>query len=211
MNELQIIRSQLAAEQSHAAEVANACAAVLGSTGAAPAPPEAIARFRDACVSYLVWVLARFEESDQTLAELPAARQGQTDGEADGAAAMGARPLAGLVGQPGTSREALARLETALAAGESGGARAAWQEFARFFNSAWTPRRAALERALAEHLSVADWRAISAIDADSILDERNRYARVLAQLPAGIELRAMPPADRPPGGASSQRKTPGNP
>lgn len=211
MNELQIIRSQLAAEQSHAAEVANACAAVLGSTGAAPAPPEAIARFRDACVSYLVWVLARFEESDQTLAELPAARQGQTDGEADGAAASGARPLAALVGQPGTSREALARLEAALAAGESGGARAAWQEFARFFNSAWTPRRAALERALAEHLSVADWRAISAIDADSILDERNRYARVLAQLPDGIELRAMPTAERPPGAASAQRKTLENP
>jgi hypothetical protein len=205
VNELEIIRSQLVVEQSHAAEVGNACAAVLGSTGAASVPSEATARFRDACVSYLVWVLARFEECDQTLSEVLASRQPQTNG----AAAMSARHLAELVNRPGTSREALSRLEAALAAGESDGARAAWQRLARFFNSEWIPRRAALERALAEHLSVADWRTISAIDADSILDERNRYAHVLAQLPTGIELRAMAPAG-PQGGVSSQRKTSGN-
>ena len=73
MNELEIIRSQIAVEQAHAAEVANACAALFG----AEAPPyrEATALFRDACVSYLVWVLARFEERDQTLSELLASRR----------------------------------------------------------------------------------------------------------------------------------------
>jgi hypothetical protein len=191
MNEIDIIRSQLAVEQSHAAEVANACAQVLGSTGAAPACAEAAALFREACVSYLVWVLARFEERDQTLSELLASRQST----ANGAATAGAQQLAGLITRSGTSREALARLETALAAGESQGARAGWQEFARFFNSVWAPRRAALEGALAQQCSVADWRAICAIDADSILDQRNRYARVVAQLPAGVELRRTPPAD----------------
>ena len=190
MNELEIIRSQLGAEQSHAAEVANACAAVLGATGTTLEPSEAIALFREACVSYLVWVLARFEERDQNLSELLAARQSL----ANGAAAASARHLGGLITRSGTSREALSRLEMALAAGESQAAATGWQEFARFFNSAWTPRRAALEAALAEHLSVADWRAVCAIDADSILDERKRYARVLAQLPAGIELRQAPPA-----------------
>jgi hypothetical protein len=191
MNEIEIIRSQLAVEQSHAAEVANACAAVFGSAGAAPALCEATALFREACVSYLVWVLARFEERDQTLSELLSSRQST----ANGTAVASARYLGSLITRSGTSREALSRLETALAAAESEGARALWQEFARFFNSAWTPRRAALEAALAEHLSVADWRAVCAIDADSMLDERNRYARVVAQLPARIELRRTPPTD----------------
>ncbi len=184
MNEIDIIRSQLAVEQSHAAEVANACAAAFGSSAGPLASSEARAQFREACVSYLVWVLARFEERDQTLSELLAA------------AGAGASDPGHLVGQSGTSREALSRLETALAAGDTAAARGGWQEFARFFNSAWAPRRAALERALAEHASLAQWRAVCAIDADSMLDERGRYARVTAQLPAGIELRPTPSSPR---------------
>ncbi|MGH8295261.1 MAG: hypothetical protein ACRETZ_07170 [Steroidobacteraceae bacterium] len=179
MNEIEIIRSQLAVEQSHAADIARACAAQFGAAGGPAASDGAATRFREACVSYLVWVLARFEERDQTLSEL-----------------LAARPLGSLAVQQGTSREALSRLETALAAGEPQAARAAWREFARFFDSAWMPRRAALEGALAGHSSVADWRAIAAIDADSMLDERHRYARVLAQLPAGIELRAAASPER---------------
>ena len=176
MNEIEIIRSQLVVEQCHAAEVANACATVFGSPNTA-ASPEATTLFREASVSYLVWVLARFEERDQTLSELPAAR-----------------PLASLLTRSGTGREALARLESALAAGESAGASAGWREFGRFFNSAWVPRRAALAGALAEHLPVEDLRTVCAIDADSMLDERQRYTRVVAQVPAGIELRRAPGA-----------------
>lgn len=193
MNEVQIIRSQLAVEQSHAAEVVNACSAVFGSTGAAAASSDATALFREACVSYLVWVLARFEERDQTLSELLASRQSMTSG-AGGAAA---RRLGTLISRTGTGREALSRLETAFAAGDSAKACEHWQEFARFFEAVWAPRRAALEGALAEHLSVADWRAVCAIDADSILDERNGYARVIAHLPAGIALRGSPQGPRP--------------
>jgi hypothetical protein len=190
MNEVEIIRAQLTAEQSHAAQVANACAAVLGAT-AGPStgpstcmPDETVALLRESCVSYLVWVLARFEERDQTLSELLAAREAS-----NGADAAAARQLGALIGHPGGSREALAHLESALASAEPDAARSRWQEFAGFFNSAWISRRAALEGALAPHLSVADWRAVCAIDADSILDERTRYARIVAQLPAGIELR----------------------
>lgn len=172
MNEIEIIRSQLAVEQAHATDIVNACAAQFGS-GQPPASEGAAARFREACVSYLVWVLARFEERDQTLTELLAARH----------------PAGSLAVPQGTSREALSRLEAALAAGDPESARAAWREFARFFNSAWTQRRAALERALGARLSVADWRAAAAIDADSMLDERRRYGRVAAELPPGIELR----------------------
>jgi len=187
MNELEIIRSQLNVEQTHAAEVANACAAAFGSDVPA-APTQALGLFREACVSYLVRLLARFEERDQTLSELLAARQSRP-GEA---AAASVQPLAVVIARPGTSREALSRLEAALAAGESPAARGSWQEFGRFFNSAWVPRRAALERAQAEHLDVAQWRTVCAIDADSILDERTRFARVVAQLPAGIELSRTP-------------------
>lgn len=186
MNEVEIIRSQLAVEQLHAAEVVNACTVVFAATGAAAERAEATALFREACVSYLVWVLARFEERDQTLTELLASRQSG----ANGPAAASARHLGGLLTRSGRSREALSRLQAALGAGESQGAAAHWQEFARFFNSAWAPRRAALEGAFAEHLGVVDLRAVCAIDADSILDERSRFARVSALLPAGIELRA---------------------
>jgi hypothetical protein len=179
MNELEIIRSQLAVEQAHAADVVNACAAAFGSTDAASVPSKATAPFREACVSYLVWVLARFEERDQTLSELLESRQSPVNGSV----AASARQLASLISRPGTSREALSRLEAALGAGESAAARAGWQEFARFFNSAWMPRRTALEGALTEHLGVSDWRAVCAIDADSILDERNRFGRVAGARP----------------------------
>lgn len=177
MNEIEIIRSQLALEQSHASEVANACAAAFVDPNAPSRSVEAIAGFRDSCVSYLVWVLARFEERDQTLSELLAARRPGT-----------------LAGQSGTGREVLSRLETALAATDAEAARTGWREFARYFNSAWTPRHAVLEAALTEHATVAQWRAVCAIDADSMLEERNRYAQVTRHLPAGIELRRAPPA-----------------
>jgi hypothetical protein len=194
MNEIDIIRSQLATEQSHAAEVANACAALLGPRDGAPPTDAATAPFREAGVSYLVWVLARFEERDQTLSELLAARASPA-----GAAAAVPREqaLGELLSRSGRSREALSYLESALAGGEPAAVRARWQEFARFFNSAWTPRRAALEAALAAQASVADWRAVCAIDADSILDERRRYARVLAELPPGRELRGARHAGSP--------------
>ena len=181
MNEIEIIRSQLTLERSHAAEVANACVAVFGATGRACMPDESAALLREACVSYLVWVLARFEERDQRLSELLAARESPSP--------AAARQLDELLRRSGGSREALAHLEAALVGAGPDETRARWREFARFFNSAWTARRVALEGALAEHLSVADWRAMCAIDADSILDERRRFARVVAQLPAGLEPR----------------------
>jgi hypothetical protein len=193
VNEIQIIRSQLATEQSHAAQIVRACAAAFGSTDSAAASADTTALFREACVSYLAWVLARFEERDQTLSELLGSRQSLAD-EA-GAARM--RQLGTLLSRPGTSREALSRLKIAFAADDCEGGREHWQEFARFFDCVWAPRRLALEGALTEHLSVADWRAVCAIDADSMLDERNGYARAIAHLPPGIEPHRGPPAQGP--------------
>ncbi len=179
MNELDIIRTQLATERIHAAQVANACASVHGAAGAA----EAHTPFRDASVEYLVWVLSRFEQRDQLLAEL-------IERSAPGSAERTDLPaeLATLAGHTGTSRQALTRLEAALAAAPPQTVGAAWQAFAHFFNATWCPRREAIEIQFAKLPRIAGWRAVCAIDADSILEERARYAQVAAQLPPGVTL-----------------------
>jgi len=178
MDELELIRGQLASERRHAAAVADAAAAVL-------AAPAGTAAFREESVDYLVCVLAWFEERDRRLAQLAHGRPG-----AD--AARGA--LEAALARPGRSREALEKLEAALAAGGP----ASWQEFARFFHGPWSARRDALDALLAAHARVADWRAFAGIDADGVLEERARYARVRASAPAGVALAAataeVPPA-----------------
>jgi hypothetical protein len=77
-------------------------------------------------------------------------------------------------------------LKTAPAPGSS--AQESWREFAQFFNSVWSARRDAIDALLAANTTTTDWRVIAGIDADSILEERNRYSRVRATLPAGASL-----------------------
>ncbi len=180
MNEIELIRAQLLAERSHASQVAHACVAAI--SGGQPAGPEEARAFRDTCVSYLVWVLARFEQRDQLLAEHLQTLPGGSHEDTLPAGLME------VAARTGTSREALAKLEAALGAADPDVARAAWQEFARFFHAAWSERRVAIERQLTQLTGVASWRAVCAVDADSILEERNRYDRVVARLPAGITL-----------------------
>ena len=183
MNEIELIRTQLLTERTHAAQVAHACATAIGA-GQADETDDTRA-FRDACVSYLVWVLARFEQRDQLLAE-----HLQTPPDAGRAPRDDAWPagLGEMAARPGTSREALAKLEAALGAARPEAARTAWQAFARFFHSVWSERRTGIEDQLTRLTAVAGWRAVCAVDADSILEERSRYAAVLARLPAGIAL-----------------------
>jgi hypothetical protein len=191
MNEIELIRNQLAAERAHASAVANACAAALGLAAAAErASSLELTQFRQACVEYLVCVLAWFEERDQRLADFARAYR----------ANQGPSQLAleQVLAQPGRSREALEKLDAACAAltaaATSGGsAQQSWQEFAHYFNEVWTARREAVDALLAPNPRVSDWRAVAGIDADSILEERQRYARVGATLPAGVTL-AAPPA-----------------
>ncbi len=183
MNESEIIRGQLATERIHAAQVANACVAAFGAQhGGAAQPPAA---FREASVSYLVWVLSRFEQRDQLLAELIERRNPGAGGALEQTVPL---ELGELATRDGTSRQALARLEAALTAVTPETARAAWQAFGRFFNSLWCARREAIEGHLARLPRIASWRAVCAIDADSILEERTRYAQVAEHLPPGITL-----------------------
>lgn len=183
MNEVQLIRNQLALERAHASGVANACATALQVEGGAGSGSDSPAAFRRACVDYLACVLAWFEERDQRLADLLQSRAGVND--------AARRPLEEVLARAGRSREALAKLEVACADAPASSFRdrqQRWREFAEYFNGFWSTRRDALDALLAANSRPTDWRTLGGIDADSILEERRRYALVTAQLPPGITL-----------------------
>ena len=185
MNEIQHIREQLTAERQHASAVANACTTAFARRNAvALSSGSSLEEFRQACVDYLVCVLAWFEERDQRLTDLRDARPTPAD--------EGQRTLEAALASPGRSREALEKLAAALARTPAPSAdsrtQESWREFAQFFNSVWSARRDAIEAWLAANPRTTDWRVIAGIDADSILEERHRYARVRAALPAGASL-----------------------
>jgi len=231
MNEVELIRGQLALERQHAAEVARACASALEVAGSSGSERLAsLEAFRQAGVEYLVWMLSRFEEREQVFHDLLRGRFAAED--------PNRRAVEAALALPGTSREALAKLETALCptvdsgstpapagdflapagdslapaggsfadrsvagrsvspAGDSlaGRSVARWSDFLRFFSGTWSARRDEIDRLFERQAKVTDWRTVSEIDADSIVDERSRYARVKATLPAGIEM--SPPASR---------------
>ncbi|MBV8405597.1 MAG: hypothetical protein JO203_15525 [Gammaproteobacteria bacterium] len=183
MNEIQLIRTQLALERGHATAVANACATVLQADGGAGPTSDSLGQFRRACVDYLACVLAWFEERDQRLADLIQGRFGAADPTR--------RAFEEALARRGRSRDALAQLEAACAdsvAGASAPRQQRWREFGEYFNGVWSTRREALEALLASNTRAGDWRMLGGIDADSILEERRRYALVAAQAPPGVTL-----------------------
>ena len=180
MNEIQLIRAQLETERERAQAIAAACTAALAQ--AAPAALDSaspLEQFRQACVDYLVCVLAWFEERDRRLA-------GQLDRHDPHDPLRGALDAA--LTRPGRSRDALEKLEAAFAAPTPGAAR--WHEFAQYISGPWSARREALEAHLAASGRTLEWRAVSGIDADAMLEERGRFARVNATLPPGLKLAA---------------------
>ncbi len=185
MNEVQLIRQQLDTEREHAGTVARTCAAVLGRSGAAaPASGTPLEAFRQACVDYLVCVLAWFEERDRRLGALinTYGPEHPTRDALDEALA-----------RRGRSRDALEKLEAAFAQGpDTAAPRNLWAEFANFLDGPWSSRRDALDALLGDSPRSAEWRQVSGIDADGILEERARYARIQKTLPAGVSL-APPP------------------
>jgi hypothetical protein len=167
VNEIELLRAQLATERSHAREVVSSCAAA--ARDAPPAPPGAApAAWPQACTEYLRYVLESFDARDLRL-----------DGLCERLPVGGAerRALAAL-GASGRGREALRRLT-------ANGAERRWQELAQFIGGPWDARRAAVDTLLATNPRVADWRAFAGVDADSIRRERALYARCRATLPDG--------------------------
>jgi hypothetical protein len=151
VNEIQLIREQLATERLHVTTVASACAARW--PGAAD--------LRLAGTDYLLCVLGWFDARDRRLREL-----------------AGTRAVEDALAQPGASAAALEKLQAA-----QGAPPVAWQALAEFIGAVWGRRRDAIDALLATITRPADWRAIAAIDADSILDERRRFACVNSACP----------------------------
>ena len=182
MNEVELIRGQLTLERQHAAEVARVCVSALAAGGSQGTERLAsLEAFRQAGVDYLVWMLSRFEEREQVFHDLLRGRFPTED--------PNRRAVEAALALPGTSREALAKLETALGSTvDPGSAAVPWTDFLGFFSGAWSARRDEIDRLFERQAKVTDWRTVSGIDADSIVDERSRYARVKATLPAGIEM-----------------------
>jgi hypothetical protein len=155
VNELELIRSQLRTEAERVSDVARACAAAGATEG-----------LRQVGVEYLVFVLTRFDARDQRLAEQSSVQPSS---------------LERIISLGGTSREALAKLAAATA-GE-GAKSDRWSAFAEFCDGPWRFRRDAIDALHQQtNLRIAAWRAVSCVDADSILEERTRYARVQARL-----------------------------
>lgn len=168
MNELDLIRGQLRTERERVGEVARACASAGATEG-----------LRQAGVEYLVFVLTRFDERDQRLAEHASAQPPALQPEDDVSPVPSPDQI---LSRAGSSREALARLAAATdSAGEAKADR--WRAFAEFCDGPWRLRRDAIDAFQQKHLRIADWRAVSFVDADSILEERARHARVQAKLP----------------------------
>jgi hypothetical protein len=187
MNEVELIRHQLALERAHVGAVANACANAMQGDAGAVASGDSLGQFRRACVEYLACALTWFEERDQRLTELVQARFDPSD--------PARRGLEEVLARRGRSREVLAQLEAACAATAtpgSAGAQQAWREFAEFFNGIWSTRRDALDALLYTNSRATDWRTFGGIDADSIFEERRRYAQVCSQVPNGVVLGAKP-------------------
>jgi len=187
MNEVELIRNQLALERAHVGAVANACATAMQGDERAGATSDSLGQFRRACVDYLACVLAWFEERDQRLTDLLQARPRSTDPER--------RSFEEVLARPGRSREVLAKLEAACAGSTASGSaarRQGWREFGEYFNAVWSTRRDALDALLSTNSRATDWRTFGGIDADSIIEERRRYAQVGSQVPPGVALDTNP-------------------
>ncbi len=174
MNEIALIRAQLDQERQHAHAVANAAAAALDRAAAAQlAEGTPLAGFRQACVDYLVCVLAWFEERDRRLQAL-INQLGAEHATRDA--------LDEALARRGRSRDALERLEAAFVQKADGGGKL-WQEFAHYLTGAWHERREVIDGLMAANNRPGDWRVYGGIDADGVLEERTRFLRVQKTLP----------------------------
>jgi len=204
VNELEFIRSQVSTERSHMAAVRSACAAAL----ALAADPRPDIDFLAACAGYLIFSVGRFNAQDQAHCGLLRPRL-----PAD--AARDLATLDELEQTLGMSRKAIEPLATALGTLESGTGdaaefTAALRTYLSFYSGVLAPRRHALRHLFDAHYGIADWRAASAVDADSILEERERYARVADLRPGGIALGAQgtdAPVPPPLSGSAAQAAT----
>ena len=156
MDELAILRDQVATERRHLAALHKACRTALQAGGHA-------AGLVDTCrvaAAYLVYSARRLHAQDQAHCLLLRPRVSPVDA---------------------TSLALLDDLEDTL---QRSRAALAWLDF---IDNVLGKRRHSLEHLFREHYTIDDWRASSCVDADSILEERERFAAVCAAFPSGLE------------------------
>lgn len=168
MDELAILRGQVATERRHLIAVKAACRTAL-SAGRATTGVDDFARVAG---DYLLYLGRRLLAQDHAHAVLLRPRLAPGDTASH---------------QLLDDLEAtLKQLRAALQALDGEPDRAAGLfDYLEFVDCVLAKRRHALEPLLAAHYSIEDWRAASFVDADSILEERERHAACQAAAPAG--------------------------
>ncbi|HNR21703.1 MAG TPA: hypothetical protein PKL49_01630 [Steroidobacteraceae bacterium] len=168
MDELAILRGQIATERRHLIAVKGACRAALPAARQTTGADE----FARIAGDYLQHIGRRMLAQDHAHVVLLRPRLAAGD-------VASHRLLDEL-------EATLGQLRTALQALETGTDRIAGLfDYLDFIDSVMAKRRHALEPLLAAHYSIEDWRAAAFVDADSILEERERYAACRAAAPAG--------------------------
>ncbi|MGD9599053.1 MAG: hypothetical protein AB7G76_05580 [Steroidobacteraceae bacterium] len=159
MDELTLLRDQVATERRHFAAVKEACRAALQAGG----DPAGLAHTCRAAIAYLVYGARRLHAQDHAHVLLlrPRIAPGDTASH---------RLLDDLAATLERSRAALQALESAPDPVPGVAA------FLDFVDEVLGRRRHGLEALFQAHYSLDDWRAASFVDADSILEERERYA-----------------------------------
>jgi hypothetical protein len=175
MDELAIIRGQIATERRHLIAVKAACRTAL-SAGRATTGVDDFARVAG---DYLLYLGRRLLAQDHAHAVLLRPRLASSD-------AASHRLLDDL-------EATLKQLRVALQALEGEADRVAGLfDYLEFVDGALAKRRHALEPLLTAHYSIEDWRATASVDADSIIEERERYAACQAAAPPGVLAPAAP-------------------
>lgn len=182
MNEVDFLRDQLALERHHFDAVRGACETAL----AAAIEPARLEEFCRVAARYLCFAGERLALRDRVHCEQLRALLAREDAASHN-----------LVDDLGATlaprRAALDSLAAGLTERRADELSAAGfidlcRESLRALDAALARRPPVLQRLLDRHYRVVEWRNASQVDADSILEERERYERVRAKLPRGIEL-----------------------
>ncbi len=181
MNEVQLLKSQLAAERQHLREVAGLCTA-----GSELVSPE----FTESCANYILFSMNQERARAQALLERSSRVRGPADGARGEPAALHA--LEEGLGAVTVALGELLELRGTRRAGRGGpgavggppGMNGGRQRLEALGRSAALLERLIVSRlsvqALAEAgYTVEDWRRIARVDADSVLEERRLRAEVL--------------------------------
>lgn len=168
MDELALLRDQVATERRHFAALKQACRAALQAGGDA----DGLAAACRAAAGYFSYSARRLHAQDQAHCLLLRPRVPRGD-IADHAL------LDDLEETLRRSRGALQALEAA--ADPVAGTR----NYLDFIDDVLGKRRHGLEHLFRAHYTIDDWRASSFVDADSILEERERFAAARGAFPPG--------------------------